>query len=56
MPPRSFVSVMCERQKFTTKKWSATAWAWFSIFFEKPLVNRVNRRICIRMPKVARST
>lgn len=29
--------------------WSATAQAWFSTFFEKALVSRVNRRISIRI-------
>jgi hypothetical protein len=35
---------------------SATAAARFSIFFEKPLLKRVKRRIPIRMVRFARST
>jgi hypothetical protein len=30
--------------------------AWFSTFFENPLVSRVNRRIPIRMLRFCRST
>jgi hypothetical protein len=37
-------------------KWSATAIAWFSTFFENPLVRRVKRRMCIRIVRLARST
>jgi hypothetical protein len=33
-----------------------TEWAWFSAFFEKPLLNRVNRLIDMRMVKFWRST
>jgi hypothetical protein len=33
-----------------------TAYAKFSIFFEKALVSRVNRRIPIRVDKFCRST
>jgi hypothetical protein len=29
-------------------KWIATEWAWFSGFFEKPFVRRVNRRMDMR--------
>jgi hypothetical protein len=32
-------------------KWSGTAAAWFSTFFEKALVSRVNRRMCILIVK-----
>ncbi len=31
-------------------------WAWFSTFLEKPLVRRVNRRMCIRIERFERST
>jgi len=34
----------------------ATAYKWYSIFFEKPLVSRVYRRICIRIVRLLRST
>jgi hypothetical protein len=37
-------------------KWIATEWAWFSAFFEKPLLNLVNLRIDIRIVKFCRST
>ncbi len=37
-------------------KCSATVAAWFSTFFEKPLVKRVKRRIPIRIVRLARST
>jgi hypothetical protein len=37
-------------------KWRLTAAAWFSIFFENPLVRRVNRRIPIRVVRFWRST
>ena len=37
-------------------KWSATAAAWFSTFFENPLVSRVNRRMLIRIVRFCRST
>jgi glycogen debranching enzyme len=30
-------------------KWIATEWAWFSAFFEKPFVSRVNRLMLIRI-------
>ena len=33
----------------------ATECSWFSIFFEKALVNRVNRRMDIRMVRFCRS-
>ncbi len=33
-----------------------TVWQWFSNFFEKAFVNRVKRRIPIRMVRFARST
>lgn len=46
---------MCGRQKLETKKCSATVRAWFSIFFEKPFVSRVNRRECILTVRLARS-
>jgi hypothetical protein len=36
--------------------WSAIAAAWFSTFFENAFVNRVNRRMCIRIVKFERST
>ena len=31
-------------------------WMWFSTFFENPFVSRVNRRMCIRIVRLARST
>lgn len=34
-------------------KWSATAWQWFSYFFENAFVSRVNRRIPILMVRFA---
>ncbi len=37
-------------------KCSATAAAWFSTFFEKPLVKRVKRRIPIHIVRLVRST
>ena len=38
------------------EKWRLTAAAWFSTFFEKPLVRRVYRRIDIRIVRFSRST
>jgi hypothetical protein len=38
------------------KKYSASAWQWFSNFFEKAFVSRVNRRMLIRMVNFCRST
>jgi len=34
----------------------AMAWTWFSIFLEKALVSRVNRRIDLRIVRFWRST
>lgn len=31
-------------------------WAWFSNFFENPLVSHVKRRMCIRIVRFWRST
>src|SRR6266566_8935798 len=31
----------------------ATECAWFSTFFEKAFVSRMNRRVCMRMPSLA---
>jgi hypothetical protein len=44
------------RQKLYCMKWIAAACLWFSSFFEKALVNRVNRRSHMRTVKFWRST
>jgi hypothetical protein len=35
---------------------SETAAAWFSSFFEKPFVNRIKRRLLMRIVRLLRST
>lgn len=49
-------SVLRMRTKLYQSAYSATMCAWFSSFFEKALVRRVNRRIAIRILRFARST
>jgi hypothetical protein len=34
---------------------SCSTWAWFSTFLKKALVNRANRRVCIRILRLDRS-
>jgi hypothetical protein len=44
-------SVLWMRVRLYQKKSIASAWQWFSNFFENAFVSRVNRRIAIRVVK-----
>jgi len=45
-----------DAHEIVVHEWIATEWPWFSAFFEKPFVRRVNRRIDIRIVRFWRST
>jgi hypothetical protein len=49
-------NVRCTLTKLYQAKYSASMALRFVHFFEKPFVSRVNRRMCIRMLKLALST